>query len=66
MQQALAIVMTPSSRYVKESKVLFKVAGFADAQRRREAAAAGGALTWICELLNCRSQDLLNMVASRC
>jgi hypothetical protein len=27
---------------VKESKVLFKVAGFADAQRRREAVAAGG------------------------
>lgn len=30
-------------RYVNESKVLFKVAGFADMQRRREAAAANGA-----------------------
>lgn len=34
---------TIAHRYVKDSKVLFKVAGFADAQRRREAAAAGGA-----------------------
>jgi hypothetical protein len=30
--------------------VLFKVAGFADAQRRREATAAGGALTCMCTL----------------
>jgi hypothetical protein len=30
--------------------VLFKVAGFADAQRRREAIAAGGALFRLCML----------------
>ena len=30
--------------------MLFKVAGFADAQRRREATAAGGAPTCMCTL----------------
>jgi hypothetical protein len=52
VQQELSLIVNRRCRYVKESKVLFKVAGFADVQRRREVAAAGGAPTWICELLD--------------
>jgi hypothetical protein len=57
VQQALTLIVTRRCRYAKESKVLFKVAGFADAQRRREATAAGGALTCLCilDLRDCGS-----------
>lgn len=46
--------------------MLFKVAGFADAQRRRQATTAAGALTWMSQLVGVAILITRSSVTGRC